>query len=176
MLVGNHQSNLDPVFLATGNPRRLYAMGKAELFENPLSRWFYLHLGAFPIHRGKPDRAGLKKIIDLFNRGNMVLVFPEGGRNREPGLGPMEPGIVFLADMAGVPILPAGITGSGKISPKGAKTPRFPKVSVRFGQLFWLDDIAPKKPNMSAIDKKERQELLLKAVSGRIKQLSDDAF
>lgn len=176
MLVANHQSNLDPVFLANANPRRLYAMGKAELFVNPLSRWFYSHLGAYPIKRGEPDRKGLKKILDLFYTGGMVIVFPEGGRNRNPGLGPLEPGVVFLADMTGVPILPAGIEGSGRIWPKGKRIPRFPKVRVKFGRPFTLEEVAPRRLAKTGAEKKARNVLLMKRIADEIKSLTEDAY
>ncbi len=176
MVVGNHQSNLDPFFISTGNPRRLYAMGKAELFVNPISRWFYLHLGAYPIKRGQPDRKGLKKILDLFYQGSAVIVFAEGGRFREPGLGPLEPGVVFLADMANVPILPVGLQGPGLIWPKGARLPRLPKVRVRFGQTFMVADFAPRAAAKTGAEKRARQTAILDRIANEIKALTDDAF
>jgi 1-acyl-sn-glycerol-3-phosphate acyltransferase len=176
MLVANHQSNLDPIFLVTANPRRVFAMGKSELFINPWSKWFYLHLGAFPIKRGQPDRKGLKKILDLFYEGNVVLIFPEGGRNHEPGLGSLEPGVVFMADMTGVPILPAGITGTSLIWPKGAKFPRFPRVRVRFGHVFKIEDFAPRAAAKTTAEKRARQEVVLTRIRKEIEALSDDAF
>ncbi len=174
MLVANHQSNLDPVFLATANPRRLFAMGKAELFVNPMSRWFYTALGARPIKRGQPDREGLKKTLDLFYTGNVVILFPEGGRNHELGLGPLEPGVVFIGNMTGVPILPAGISGSGRIWPKTNKLPRFPKVKVQYGRPFYLKDISP--PATTPAEKKKRNEIALKRIADEIKALTPDAF
>jgi 1-acyl-sn-glycerol-3-phosphate acyltransferase len=176
MIVGNHQSNLDPIFIACANPRRLYAMGKAELFVNPMSKWFYLHLGAYPIERGKPDRKGLKKIFELFYRGEAVIIFPEGGRNHNPGLGPMEPGVSFIADLIDPMILPVGITGSGRIWPKGNKLPRFPRVVVKYGRPFRISEEFPRVKSASAAEKKARQEAVLGYVSERIKQLSDDAY
>ena len=176
MLVSNHQCNLDPFFLATGNPRRIYAMAKSELFVNPLSRLFYLGLGAYPIKRGQPDRKGLRKILELFYQGSMVLVFPEGGRFRQPGLGPLEPGVVFLADMTGVPILPAGIKGTGMIWPSGAKLPRLPKVKVKYGQVFHVEDFAPRAAAKTAAEKRARQEAVLVRIAAEIKALTDDAF
>lgn len=174
MLVSNHQSNLDPVFLSTGNPRRLYAMGKAELFVNPLSSLFYGGLGARPIKRGEPDRKGLKKILELFYAGNVVIVFPEGGRNREPGLGHMESGVVFMADLTGAQILPAGLEGSGRIWPKGKRFPRLPKVRVKFGRPFYANDVAP--PAVKAAEKKARNAAILNRVADEIKALTPDAF
>jgi 1-acyl-sn-glycerol-3-phosphate acyltransferase len=174
MLVANHQSNLDPVFLSTGSSRRLYAMGKAELFVNPISRLFYWGLGARPIKRGEPDRKGLKRVLDLFYAGNVVIMFPEGGRNHEPGLKALEPGVVFVADLTGAPILPAGIEGSGRIWPKGKKLPRLPKVRVKFGRPFNVDDVAPRARTAAA--KKERNEMVLKRVADEIKALTPDAF
>lgn len=174
MLVANHKSNLDPVFLSTGNPRRLYAMGKAELFVNPLSRMFYWGLGARPIKRGEPDRKGLKTILNLFYEGNVVIVFPEGGRNREPGLGRLETGVVFVADLTGAQILPAGISGSGRIWPKGKRLPRFPRVSVKLGRPFYANDVGP--PVLAPAAKKKRNEIILKRVADEIKALTADAF
>ncbi len=176
MLVANHQSNLDPVFLSCGNSRRMFAMGKSELFESRLSAMFYGGLGAFPIHRGRPDRKGLKKILELFYQGYMVLVFPEGGRNHNPGLGPLEPGVVFLADLADVPILPAGITGSGRIIPQGKKLPRFHTLTVKFGRPFKLDDIYPRTEAKTPAEKKKRKEMILERVRAEIITLSDDAY
>jgi 1-acyl-sn-glycerol-3-phosphate acyltransferase len=173
MLVANHQSNLDPVFLSTGSSRRLYAMGKAELFVNPISRLFYWGLGARPIKRGEPDRKGLKRVLDLFYLGNVVIMFPEGGRNHEPGLGKLEPGVVFVADLTGAQILPAGIEGSGRIWPKG-KLPRPVKVRVKFGRPFYVNDVTP--PAKTAADKKKRNEIILKRVADEIKALTPDAF
>ena len=176
MLIANHQSNLDPVFLSCGNPRRMFAMGKSELFESRLSGWFYGGLGAFPIHRGKPDRKGLKKILELFYQGYLVLVFPEGGRNHNPGLGPLEPGVVFLADLTDTPILPAGITGSGRIIPSGKKLPRFHTVRVKFGRPFRLDEICPRAEAKTAAEKRKRTEMIMERVRQEIIALSDDAF
>lgn len=176
MIVGNHQSNLDPVIMACANPRRMYAMGKAELFVNPISRWFYSHLGAYPIERGKPDRKGLKKILELFYRGEAVIIFPEGGRNQSPGLGPMEPGVAFIADLVDPLILPVGVTGSGHIWQKGSKLPGFPKIIVRFGRPFRVSEEFPRDKKAAAADKKIRQEAILAYVADRIKELSDDAF
>ncbi|MFH1736666.1 MAG: lysophospholipid acyltransferase family protein [Actinomycetota bacterium] len=176
MLIANHQSNLDPVFLACANPRRMFAMGKSELFESRLSAWFYGGLGALPIHRGRPDRKGLKKILELFYQGNMVLVFPEGGRNHNPGLGPLEPGVVFLADLADVPVLPAGITGSGRIIPPGKKLPRFHTIKVKYGRPFRLDEISPRAEAKTGVEKKHRNELILERVRQEIIDLSDDAW
>ncbi len=174
MLVANHQSNLDPVFLATSNPRRLFAMGKAELFINPVSRLFYMGLGARPIKRGAPDRKGLKTILDLFYTGNVVILFPEGGRNHDPGLGPLEPGVVFIGDLTDVPILPAGISGSGKIWPIGNRLPRLPKVRVKFGRPFYLKDVVP--PASSPEERKKRNQNALKYIADRITALTPDAF
>lgn len=176
MLVANHQSNLDPVFLSCGNPRRMYAMGKSELFESRLSAMFYGGLGAVPIHRGRPDRKGIKKILELFYAGNMVIVFPEGGRNHNPGLGPLELGVVFLADLADVPILPAGITGSGRIIPPGKKLPRFHTIRVKFGRTFKLDEIYPRAEAKTGVEKKKRTKMIMEHVRQEIIALSDDAY
>jgi len=84
MLVGNHISAWDPILVACASKdRHLNFMGKAELFRNPLLRWFFLTLGGFPIKRGETDVGAIKTALTRLKAGCVMIIFPEGTRYKD---------------------------------------------------------------------------------------------
>mgnify|MGYP001196719399 CR=1 FL=1 len=58
VLICNHISEIDPVFLEMGQRRHIYFMAKEELFHSRFNNWFFgKQLGAFPVRRGKGGRS-----------------------------------------------------------------------------------------------------------------------
>lgn len=139
ILAGNHVSYLDPILLWCVASHPTHFMGKRELFENPVTGWVSTHVWAFPISRGSVDREAIQRATDLLKRGEPVGMFPEGTRRR-PGtsasdeLGEAHSGVAFIAQRAGVPVVPVGISGTDRALPTGAIVPRFPRVTIRFGE------------------------------------------
>lgn len=145
ILAGNHVSYLDPVLLWCGAPRPVYFMAKAELWDSRLIGWALDRLLAFPIHRGTPDRSALATAGTLLSSGQLVGIFPEGTRHRagDTGeLGEANEGVAFIALRAGVPVVPVGIFGTAAALPRGARLPRFPRVTIRFGEPVRPEDFA----------------------------------
>ena len=121
VLAASHLSNLDPWPLGMALfPRRfLRFMAKAELFWFPLGP-FLRACGAFPVHRGEGDQKAVEIAIRLCREGNIVVMFPEGTR-REKGLrkrhqARWRSGAARIALEAGVPLVPAGISGTADLS------------------------------------------------------------
>ncbi len=141
LVVANHWSALDPPVLGCALRRPVHFMAKEELFRIPLVRTWIRWVGAFPVRRGKPDRAAIRTALELLRWQEAVVVFPEGTRNPRGYLLPAEPGAAFLALRAGVPILPVGILGTLEAMPKGAWIPRPCQVRVRIGPPFRLSDL-----------------------------------
>lgn len=129
----NHVSMADPPLVALAVPRTVKIMAKSELFRVPALGPLIAHLGAFPVHRGKPDRTALRRAIDLLEEGWPVVVFPEGTRGDGEHLGPLEKGILLLAGKTDAPIVPAFIHGTHHMLPRHAKGIRRSRVTVRFG-------------------------------------------
>ena len=76
-------------------------------------------------------------MADLVNRGQSVIIFPEGARSTDGTLQPLRQGIGLLATQLRVPIVPAYIDGAHEILPKGARLPSHRvrrHVAVRFGE------------------------------------------
>ena len=73
--------------------------------------------------------AGAQAILE---RRISLLLFPEGGRQRE-GLQAFREGAAYIAIKAGVPLVPVGIVGMRELLPMGSIHIRSGKVRVRVG-------------------------------------------
>lgn len=126
LVAANHVHNADPVLLATAFPRVLYFMAKRELFGNAVLGELIRWAGAFPVDRGKADRAAIRHAEALLADGHAVAMFPEGTRSRTGRLGAGQPGAGLILLRSGVPLLPAAITGTERL-------PGGPGATIRFG-------------------------------------------
>ncbi len=154
LIVANHTSYLDPVIIGLAVPRRPVAfMAKEELFKVPMLGWYIRKLGAFPVKRNTADRQAIKSAVNILRRGEIVCVFPEGGRNRER-LAEALPGAALLALKTKTPILPAAISGADQVWTGTSRRPRFPKIQVKFGRPFEIDAAQDKKTALTDATKK----------------------
>lgn len=112
VLAANHASYWDPVVVGCAFNRQVYFMAKSELFKIPLLGPVIRSLGAFPVRRDKSDRNAIRTAIKLLEKGNVVGVFPEGGRSHTGELMKPHLGAAMLAFKAGVPILPVALSGT----------------------------------------------------------------
>jgi len=112
ILAANHRSFLDPFLIGACVPRPIYFVAKEELFKNPLIAWFLNCMGAFPVRRGASDEESVLTARALLDRGQAVVIFPEGTRIRTGSLAKPRRGVGRLALESGKPVVPIAITGS----------------------------------------------------------------
>ena len=112
LLASNHRSFLDPFVIGCCLPRPIYFVAKQELFKNPLIGWFLNAMGAFPIRRGASDDESMDTALALLERGQAVVIFPEGTRIRTGSLQPPKRGVGRLALESGKPVVPIAVTNS----------------------------------------------------------------
>jgi 1-acyl-sn-glycerol-3-phosphate acyltransferase len=139
VIVANHRSHADTAALIAALPaRRRPAVAAAADY------WFRGGLrprlcraacGAFPVRRTGGGSADLAAAARLLADGRDVIVFPEGTRSKDGQTAAFHRGAARLAAAAGVPLVPAGISGTGTLLPPGAaaRSPRRTLVTVRFG-------------------------------------------
>jgi 1-acyl-sn-glycerol-3-phosphate acyltransferase len=138
ILAPNHFSFLDHFFLAVYLRRKVHFMAKSQLFKPPL--WpIFNYGGVFPVRRGHADREAFATAHAILARGDIVVMYIEGGRSRSADLGTPKPGVGRLALETGVPVVPVAIVGSERT--RNWKRGQFPKVSVRFGAPVRFDAI-----------------------------------
>ncbi len=112
MVIMTHKAFWDPVIAGMIFDRPLRFMAKKELFVNSAAAKFISSLGAFPIDRGAGDRAALTGALDMLKRGEMLLMFPEGHRQRYHGVGDFLPGVGMIALRSGAPVIPLALDGT----------------------------------------------------------------
>lgn len=143
IICGNHFHAFDPILVGITMPRQVSFMAKQELFENPLVGWVMHHLTVFPVKRGTPDRAALKRSIEVLEEGACFGIFPEGTRNKTGKLGKAEPGTAYLALKSGAPVVPVGITATYR---------PFSRILVRYGPPMSMDAFRTGKLTSEALD------------------------
>jgi 1-acyl-sn-glycerol-3-phosphate acyltransferase len=112
ILASNHRSFLDPFAIGCCLGRPIYFVAKQELFKNPLMGWILNCLGAFPIKRGASDDESMATALALLERGQAVVIFPEGTRIRTGSLAAPKRGVGRLALQSGKPVVPIAVTNS----------------------------------------------------------------
>jgi 1-acyl-sn-glycerol-3-phosphate acyltransferase len=116
LLASNHLSPLDVPCLMKETPRLLDFVSTVEVFRNPLIAWFYGKMNAFPLDRGRVDTGTTRTILDRLRRGRVVALFPEGRiRDEKDSVingGHFKPGVLRLARIANVPIIPVVVIGT----------------------------------------------------------------
>jgi 1-acyl-sn-glycerol-3-phosphate acyltransferase len=139
VLAANHMSNFDPwpLGLPLWPRRQLFFMAKAELF-NPLLGPPLRAGGAFPIRRGEADVEAVQKAVVISRAGGVVAMFPEGTRQRKGLRKKFEhkprTGAARIALNAGVPLVPAALKGTDRLS-------RLAKLEVAFGEPVAVGDL-----------------------------------
>ncbi|HSU69354.1 MAG TPA: lysophospholipid acyltransferase family protein, partial [Tepidisphaeraceae bacterium] len=138
ILAANHLSPYDVPCLIKESSRHLDFVSILEVFRNPLMGWFYGNMNAFPLDRGRVDTGTTRIILDRLKKGRVVAMFPEGGVRREEDSvlngGRMKPGALRLARLAGVPIVPAVILGTGAYRKVSGWLPlRRTRYAINFG-------------------------------------------
>ena len=139
VLAANHSSNFDPWPLGIPlYPRRfLRFMAKSELFWFPLGA-IVTAGGGFRVRRRERDAEAVGTAIELCRAGHAVVMFPEGTR-REKGMrkrheARWHTGAARIALEAGVPLVPAGISGTERLA-------RLGPLRVAYGAPVDLDDL-----------------------------------
>ena len=127
----NHRSFLDPFVIGTIARRPIYYVAKKELFANRFVAWLLNALGAFPVDRGASDKEMLATAKAILERGDSILMFPEGTRIRPGTLGKPKRGAGRLVLETGAPVVPVAVIGTETVRKGLIFRPH--KVRIRIG-------------------------------------------
>lgn len=116
IVAANHLSGLDPIILSAASRRPLRFVIATEQYQRAVLRWFYNQIGCIPVDRtGSPEKAFYAARRALAE-GEIIVLFPQGRiRLPEDPRKPLKRGVIALAAMAKVPVIPARISGVGGV-------------------------------------------------------------
>lgn len=147
----NHTSWFDPLVVAfaiwqADRPPRF--LGKEAVFHVPVVGAIITRAGQIPVYRETTEaKAAIRDALAALDRGQCVVVYPEGTITRDPGLWPMaaKTGAVRLALASGRPLIPMVQWGSHLVMRPYRKELRLlPRKTmvIRFGEPLDLSDLA----------------------------------
>ena len=121
VLVGNHQSYLDPVFCGIPLKRPLYFLARDSLFANRFFGRLISSVNTIPVKRGQADLSAVKTIIGKLKDGRGVCLFPEGTRTSDGKISVFKPGFGLLCRRGEAVIVPVVIDGAFECWPRHKK-------------------------------------------------------
>jgi 1-acyl-sn-glycerol-3-phosphate acyltransferase len=129
VLAGNHNSNLDALAIISLMPLRLLPklrpVAAMDYFlTGGFRSWFANNIiGIIPVKRGSGKEGGnpLALADEALDRGEILVIFPEGTRGEPETLQEFKKGIGHVAHAKpNVPVIPVFMHGLGKALPRGS--------------------------------------------------------
>ena len=154
ILAPTHRSRWDALMLPYATGRRVtgrdlrFMVTKDEV--KGIQGWFIKRLGGFAIDTRRPGVASLRHGIELLQRGEMMVIFPEGNIFRERSVQPLKAGFARLALQAtaqedlDVKVVPIGLTYSDRLVPWRST------VQIRIGQPLSVQSYRTGQPKQDA--------------------------
>lgn len=142
ILVANHTSHIDTAALFAAVPREwiglIHPVAASDTFyRNKISAEISANvLNAVPFDRYGDFEHSMAECRAVLERGEILLMFPEGTRSMTGSIGPFRSGAAQLAIAVGCPVVPAFIEGGADILPKKARMLRPRKLRVVFGDAL----------------------------------------
>jgi 1-acyl-sn-glycerol-3-phosphate acyltransferase len=135
IVAANHANYLDGVVLGVALPRKIVFLVMPRVYRaTPLHPYFHDHIGSIPINLSRPDPGAIRRALRVLEEGGVVGIFPEGPFGRNGQLVRGHPGVALVALRAGVPVVPAAISGTFRaLDGRRFYIPRRVPLRVRFG-------------------------------------------
>lgn len=144
IIICNHTSMAEVVSIVPHiwiSGRRVRPIAKSEFFKNPLITWAFARAGAIPVDRGEADLKALRRAQHALERGEDVLIFPEGTRIRTDDQPVhIHGGYALMAQMAKAPVAVLAVCGFRDVTPAGAHLMRPVTCWMRAGGKLSLAD------------------------------------
>ena len=140
LIVANHESYLDPFLFGIFLPFEIKFVTTADVFTTPLMRFLLRGTGSFPMHRHHQDLKSIRTMIRMVNKGQVVCIFPEGGRSIDGSPLPILKETLKLIQRCKVPILPVHLEGAYEIWPRWAPNRRRGSVKTTLAPMIPVED------------------------------------
>jgi 1-acyl-sn-glycerol-3-phosphate acyltransferase len=138
VVMANHQSVWDTAAIVATLLGSFRFVAKRELTWIPFFGWALAASGHVIINRSNHESSvrSLERAAARVRNGQTVIIFPEGTRQPSGQLGEFKSGGFHLALAAQVPILPASVSGSSRITPPHSLRIESGRILVRYGEAI----------------------------------------
>ncbi|MYD70553.1 MAG: 1-acyl-sn-glycerol-3-phosphate acyltransferase [Acidobacteria bacterium] len=119
IFVSNHQSIYDIPVLFASIPAQLRIIAKASLGAFPVIGWHLRWTGHLLVDRKRAGVTALGQVARMIERGDSLIVFPEGTRSRDGRVARFKRGLFLLAIEAGADLVPVAVSGTRHVMLKG---------------------------------------------------------
>lgn len=134
LIASNHVSFADPPIVGAALPRPVHFLARSTLFTNPVLGALIRKLNALPVDRDGGGGAGLKAVLDVLEKGQGIILFPEGTRSADGTLQKARAGIGLTVIKSGAPVLPVRLLGVHEAWPRQRRLPLPGRIRVLFGK------------------------------------------
>ena len=139
IVYSNHTGQIEvPLMYSHLQPRPATGLAKVETWDNWFLHWVFDLWGAIPIHRGEADMTAMRMSLDVLKRNEILVIAPEGTRNKTGVLIKAQPGVITLALRSGAPLLPL-VHWGGENFLSNLKRLKRTDFHIRVGEPFKLD-------------------------------------
>lgn len=165
LVVINHVSLFEAPFIGAFWPEQLEALGASDVWERPGQNILARLWGGIPVHRGDYDRAAMDSVLSAVRGGYPLLIAPEGGRSHAPGLRQAKPGVSYIAEQTGVPVIPVAIVGTTDDFWQKASRGKRPQLEMHIGKPILLPPAQGKGPEKHA-SRQANADLVMRVIAG----------
>jgi 1-acyl-sn-glycerol-3-phosphate acyltransferase len=135
-------SRIDPVLVfAVGKRRDMTALVADKYKRNLFIRPLIVAVGGIWINREEADVHALREARQFLRDGGMLGIAPEGTRSQTGALIQAKTGVAYLADKAGVPVIPGAVYGS-ESAIRQLFHLRRPAIHIQFGKPLMLAPVS----------------------------------
>lgn len=152
VIIQNHESMVDPVIMVVVLWRagiHMRIVYKKEFDKIGIARWLFSRVGAFPVNRGEADIKLIRRARASLQRGECLLIYPEGTRVKRDADAEVHGGYALMAQLAKAPVQPVALVGARHLGFRS-------KVRLAVGEPIEWSDLASTKRKEQVAEMEER--------------------
>lgn len=174
ILVCNHRSNIDLMFLQVATDKPIYSMIARDYYDQPLLSFLLKPVPLISTSRRGMDSAAMKKAVDLARQGHLVNIMPEGRVNQsDEFMLPARPGATWAALKADVPVIPCFVSGAPYAGTTFSPFLLAADVELTIGEPYYLPSLT--RSTGSKLELRETARAQLLVVMHKIAELGGEA-
>jgi 1-acyl-sn-glycerol-3-phosphate acyltransferase len=173
ILVCNHRSNIDLMFMQVAADRPIYSMIARDYYDQPILNLLLRPVPLISTGRRGVDNASMRRAVELAKAGEIVNIMPEGRVNEsDQFMLPSRPGATWVALKAGVPVIPCHISGAPYAGTTFSAFLMTADVVLTVGEPYYLPQ--PSQHEVSKLESRQLAKSELLEVMSKIAELGQE--